>query len=185
MGVYLLTCPPPPKYRESYRATVTSTRKLIQQSPYQTSALVSEVFRPYKLPPQALTAILQPLQDSPNHDSMMLDFLMRFHHQTPEPDSARPFICALIISMGYFLGGLVPLIPYFCVRRDQVYLALYWSIGVMAVALFAFGWTKTAVVLGWRGKPNVLAGLKGALQMTMIGGTAAGAAVGLVRAIGH
>ena len=55
----------------------------------------------------------------------------------------------------------------------------------MAVALFAFGWTKTAVVLGWRGKPNVLAGLKGALQMTMIGGTAAGAAVGLVRAIGH
>lgn len=55
----------------------------------------------------------------------------------------------------------------------------------MAVALFAFGWVKTAVVCGWRGKENVWAGLKGALQMVMIGGAAAGAAVGLVRAIGH
>lgn len=53
----------------------------------------------------------------------------------------------------------------------------------MAFALFAFGWTKTGVVVGWRGRANVLAGLKGALQMTMIGGVAAGASVGLVRAL--
>lgn len=79
----------------------------------------------------------------------------------------------------------MPLIPYFCVQRNQVYVALYWSIGVMAVALFAFGWVKTGVVIGWRGKENVWAGSKGALQMVMIGGAAAGAAVGLVRAIGH
>lgn len=79
----------------------------------------------------------------------------------------------------------MPLIPYFCVQRSEVYLALYWSIGVMAVALFAFGWVKTGVVIGWRGKDNVWAGIKGALQMVMIGGAAAGAAVGLVRAIGH
>lgn len=129
-----------------------------------------------------MTAILQPLLDSP---TAMLDFLMRFHHQAAEPDAARPFVCALTISMGYFLGGLVPLIPYFCVRRDQVYLALWWSIGVMAIALFAFGWVKTGVVVGWRSRSNMLAGLKGALQMVMIGGTAAGAAVGLVRAINH
>lgn len=55
----------------------------------------------------------------------------------------------------------------------------------MAAALFAFGWVKTGVVVGWRGKGNVVAGLRGALQMVMIGGTAAGAAVGLVRAINH
>lgn len=129
-----------------------------------------------------MTAILQPLLDSP---TAMVDFLVRFHHQAAEPDAARPFVCALTISMGYFLGGLVPLIPYFCVHRNQVYLALWWSIGVMAVALFAFGWVKTGVVVGWRGRSNILAGLTGALQMVMIGGTAAGAAVGLVRAINH
>lgn len=168
--------------RESYQATVNSTRKLIRQSPFQTAALVRAVFEPYSLPPYAMPAILQPLLDSP---TAMLDFLMRFHHQAAAPDAARPFVCALTISMGYFLGGLVPLIPYFCVHRHQVYLALWWSIGIMAVALFAFGWVKTGVVVGWRGRSNVLAALKGALQMVMIGGTAAGAAVGLVRAINH
>lgn len=53
----------------------------------------------------------------------------------------------------------------------------------MGIALFIFGWVKTGVVRGWRGKTNVIAALKGALQMMLIGGVAAGAAVGLVRAI--
>ena len=142
--------------------------------------MVDEVFKPYGLPDMAFDHIRKSLHDS---SSTMLDFLMRFHHQAPEPDTSRPFVCALTISLGYFLGGLVPLIPYFIVKQHEVNLALYWSIGVMAVALFAFGYTKTGVVVGWRGRGNVLAALKGALQMTMIGGVAAGASVGLVRAL--
>ena len=55
----------------------------------------------------------------------------------------------------------------------------------MAIALFAFGWVKTGVVKGWRGRQNILGGLKGAVEMVIVGGIAAGAAVGLVRAIGH
>lgn len=157
-----------------------ATQKIISDSPTQTSAMVYEVFKPYSLPTIALENILKSLHESA---SDMLDFLMRFHHQTAEPDTSRPFICALTISMGYFLGGLVPLIPYFIVKQHEVYTALYWSIGVMGIALFAFGWTKTGVVIGWRGRANVLAALRGALEMTMIGGVAAGASVGLVRAL--
>lgn len=168
--------------RESYRATVTSTRKMIKQSPQQTTEMVAEVFKPYSLPTRSLNSITSSLQESPQD---MLDFLMRFHHQVPEPDTSRPFICAITIGMSYFLGGLVPLIPYFCVKKNEVLLALWWSIGVMAIALFAFGWTKTGVVVGWRGRKNILAGLKGAVQMTLIGGVAAAAAIGLVRAITH
>ena len=55
----------------------------------------------------------------------------------------------------------------------------------MAFALFIFGWVKTGVVGGWRGRENVFKGLKGGLQMVVVGGVAAGAAVGLVRAINH
>ena len=55
----------------------------------------------------------------------------------------------------------------------------------MAVALFVFGWVKTGVVVGWRGRQNIIQALKSALQMVAIGGVAAGAAIGLVRAIGH
>lgn len=142
--------------------------------------MVHEVFKPYDLPAIAMENILKSLHES---SSDMLDFLMRFHHQAAEPGTSRPFVCALTISMGYFLGGLVPLIPYFIVKQHDVNIALYWSIGVMAIALFAFGWAKTGVVVGWRGRANVLAALKGALEMTMIGGVAAGASVGLVRAL--
>lgn len=166
--------------RESYRATEKETRKIIKESPTKTSAMVYEVFKPYGLPATAVDNVIKSLRES---SSDMLDFLMRFHHQAAEPEKSRPFVCAMTISLGYFLGGLVPLIPYFIVKQHEVNLALYWSIGVMAIALFAFGWTKTGVVVGWRGRANVLAALKGALQMTMIGGVAAGASVGLVRAL--
>lgn len=144
--------------------------------------MVAGVFKPYGLPMRSTNSIVKSLHESP---SEMLDFLMRFYHQAPEPDISRPFVCAITIGLGYFLGGLVPLIPYFCVKKNEVLLALWWSIGVMAIALFAFGWTKTGVVVGWRGRENILAGLKGALQMTLIGGVAAAAAIGLVRAITH
>ncbi len=79
----------------------------------------------------------------------------------------------------------MPLLPYFCVKRGEVLLALWISIGVMVVALFVFGWVKTGVVGGWRGRENVWRCVRGALQMVVVGGVAAGAAVGLVRAINH
>ncbi len=53
----------------------------------------------------------------------------------------------------------------------------------MAFALFSFGWVKTAVVRGWSGSENRLAALRGAVEMVVVGGVAAGAAVGLVKAI--
>ena len=55
----------------------------------------------------------------------------------------------------------------------------------MIFALFVFGWVKTSIVCGWRGKSNVIAGFKGGAQMVVVGGIAAGAAIGLVRAINH
>ncbi|MCJ1303145.1 hypothetical protein MMC08_005952 [Hypocenomyce scalaris] len=166
----------------SYVATVAETQKLIHTSPCQTSSLVRSVFKPYDLPAETASTILKQLHASPEE---LLDFLMRFHHQAPEPDTSRPFVSAGTIAMGYFVGGLVPLLPYFCVKRNEVLVALWWSIGVMVIALFAFGWVKTGVVSGWRGQAKVLACVKGGLQMVIVGGVAAGAAVGMVRAINH
>ena len=55
----------------------------------------------------------------------------------------------------------------------------------MVVALFAFGWVKTGIVSGWKGRERILGGVKSGVQMVVVGGVAAGAAVGLVRAINH
>ena len=79
----------------------------------------------------------------------------------------------------------MPLLPYFCVGRSEVLRAFWVSVGVMAVALFAFGWGKTGVVRGWKGRENVRFCLRGAVQMIVVGGLAAGAAVGIIRAITH
>ncbi|MCJ1314119.1 hypothetical protein MMC25_007799 [Agyrium rufum] len=167
---------------ESYRATVTGAKEVIQTSPSQVSSIVQSVFKPFGLGVQTAEDVFQSMQDSPER---MLDFIMRFHYQQVEPDTSRPFVSAATIAAGYFFGGFLPLLPYFCVKRNEVLLALWWSIGIMVVALFAFGWTKTGIVCGWSGNHNFWKCAKGALQMVVIGSMAAGAAVGLVRAINH
>ena len=107
---------------------------------------------------------------------------MHFQHTLPEPAGSRAMTCALTIAMGYFLGGLTPLLPYFFVAKTQVTVALCWSIGVMIVALFMFGYIKTCFVTGWRGRKNVAHGLMGGGQMVVVGSAAAGAAMGVVKA---
>jgi VIT1/CCC1 family predicted Fe2+/Mn2+ transporter len=86
------------------------------------------------------------------------------------------------IALAYFLGGLIPLLPYLCVGENEVLLGLYISIAVMAVALFSFGYVKTCIVTGWEGARCVRMGLFGGVQMMVVGGAAAGAAMGLVKA---
>ena len=153
---------------------------MIDTAPGETSSLVHDVFKPYELPASTINTISRNLHQAPTE---LLDFLMRFHHQMPEPETSRPWISAATIATCYFAGGFIPLLPYLCVQTDEVLTALYISIGVMAVALFAFGWVKTGVVSGWSGRKNIGACLYGAVEMVVVGSAAAGAAVGLVRAI--
>lgn len=125
-----------------------------------------------------ITEISASLHASHDH---LLDFLIAFHRRESAPDYNQAWISALTLAVGYFVGGFIPLIPYFLV--DQVIVALYWSIGVMAVTLFVFGYVKTCIVRGWLGRTHVIEGLKGAVQMCVVGGLAAGSAIALVRLI--
>lgn len=111
----------------------------------------------------------------------MVDFITRFEHCAEEPGSSRALTSALTIALAYFLGGLVPLLPYLCVGESEVMLGLWISVGVMAVALFSFGYVKTCIVTGWEGMRCVRMGLFGGAQMVVVGGAAAGAAMGLVK----
>ena len=106
---------------------------------------------------------------------------MRFEHSLPEPPSNRALVCALTIAMGYFVGGFIPLVPYFFVGGNDVRKGLLWSAGVMVVTLFAFGYVKTAAVHGFRGMHVVWKGARGGAEMMVVGSLAAGAAMGLVK----
>ena len=50
----------------------------------------------------------------------------------------------------------------------------------MGVTLFLFGYVKTCIVRGWLGRDHVIAGIKGGVEMCVVGGVAAGAAIALV-----
>ena len=75
----------------------------------------------------------------------------------------------------------MPLLPYFFVGPNDAFVALRWSIATMVVALFLFGYGKTCFVNGWRGARNVRRGFVGGAQMVLVGGVAAGSAMGLVK----
>lgn len=163
--------------RESYRATLKETQDQVVADPSSVSDTISDIFTPYQLPPELLSNLTNHLAMSP----MLPSFLMNFHHTLQEPSGSRAFICALTIALGYFIGGFVPLMPYFFVGPHDAFIALRWSIATMVVALFLFGYSKTCFVNGWRGARNVRRGLVGGIQMVLVGGVAAGSAMGLVK----
>ncbi|KAJ0424089.1 VIT family-domain-containing protein [Aspergillus carlsbadensis] len=162
---------------ESYHATLKETEKQTITDPALVTETIHNIFTPYDLPPALVTDLTHHLSSSPNLPS----FLMNFHHTLPEPSGSRALTCALTIALGYFIGGFVPLLPYFFVGESEAFLALKWSIATMAAALFIFGYGKTCFVSGWKGSRNIRKGVVGGLQMVLIGGVAAGSAMGLVK----
>lgn len=162
----------------SYKATYRSTRTQVLESSGNVSAEISSIFAPYHLPPSTLKDFTHQLITSNSPDAV-IDFLMHFQHGTPEPAASRAFVCALTIALAYFVGGFVPLVPYFF--ASDVIEGLIWSISVMIVALFVFGYVKTALVDGWKGWKCVRCNIWGGGQMVIVGGAAAGCAMGVVR----
>lgn len=80
----------------------------------------------------------------------------------------------------------MPLMPYFFVGRGEVLVGLVWSVGVMVACLFVFGVGKTVLVAaeeggGGRGWGRAV---RGGVEMVLVGGVAAAAAMGIVRALG-
>ncbi|KKA23206.1 Calcium transporter [Rasamsonia emersonii CBS 393.64] len=162
---------------ESYQATEREVEAILDH-PVETNAIVRDTFAEYGISDNAIAEISASLHDNPDR---LRKFLITFHHKESEPDRGQAYTSAITLALGYFIGGFIPLIPYFCV--SQVLVAFYYSIGVMAVTLLLFGYVKTCIVRGWSGKSNIIAGIKGGIQMCVVGGVAAGAAIALVRAI--
>ena len=162
---------------EAYNAALSETKSIVATDSDKAADMVRSTFDEYGFPEQTLNSMATGLLSQP---SKMVDFLMRFHHQLTESDhhSSRAWISGLTISLGYFFGGLVPLLPYLFFSSVQQ--AFFGSIIVMALALFAFGWAKTSLL----GETCRWTCFKNGLQMMMLGGVAAGAAMGCVKAVG-
>jgi predicted membrane protein (TIGR00267 family) len=101
---------------------------------------------------------------------------MDFGLRLEKPNIHRAWISAVTMGLSYFIGGLIPMIPYFIMSRVRE--AMVVSIAVTVVVLLGFGYVKNWVTIR-----NHRAGLWGAVQTLIIGMLAAGTSYVIVRAL--
>ncbi|KAF5384173.1 hypothetical protein D9615_003160 [Tricholomella constricta] len=103
-------------------------------------------------------------------------FLLKFGLGLEEIPDKRLYISAFNIGMGYLVGGLIPLFPYFFIPSSHV--ALIYSSVVTGIILLIFGAVKAHVTGAGVGPAGYV---WGAVSTLLVGGVAAGAAFGIVR----
>ena len=96
------------------------------------------------------------------------------------PDK-RMYISALTIGLGYLVGGIIPLLPYFFIK--EAFRALIYSCVVTGTVLLIFGVVKARVTGAATAEGGIRSYIWGALSTLMVGGAAAGAAYGIVAAL--
>lgn len=78
---------------------------------------------------------------TPKAKERWVRFMMDFELQLQEPDTSAAWRSAATMGLSYFVGGLVPMIPYFLM--DSAQQALLVSIAITVVILLAFGYVKS------------------------------------------
>ncbi|KAG2131205.1 VIT family-domain-containing protein [Suillus cothurnatus] len=111
-------------------------------------------------------------------DSGLTPFLLKFGEGMEEVPTRRLYISAFTIGMGYLLGGIIPLLPYFFIPRAIE--ALKYSCIITGIVLLIFGAVKGRVTGAAR---NIWGYIWGAISTMAVGGFAAAAAYGLVIAV--
>ncbi|KAF7342152.1 hypothetical protein MVEN_01802900 [Mycena venus] len=105
-------------------------------------------------------------------------FLLKFGAGLEEVPTKRLYISAFTIGAGYLIGGIIPLIPYFFIPRAHV--ALIYSAVITGIVLLVFGAVKARVTGAGVGAGGYV---WGAVSTLLVGGVAAAAAFGIVKAL--
>ncbi|TGJ81299.1 hypothetical protein E0Z10_g7457 [Xylaria hypoxylon] len=153
---------------------------------------VDDYIAQLQLPPDLLQSVMTHIESSPEIAARVIEssYFAR-NEPTPEPAKTSPIISGLSVALGYLIGGLLPLAPYFFV--GSVTKGLLWSFGICIIALFIFGFTKEYVLHihsmshRWNSRTKtrrwdlIKHGLWEGARMVVFGGIAAVAAVLCVR----
>lgn len=119
--------------------------KSISPTTLQQSKKVDEYIAPLQLPPNLLREVMSHIESSPDiAERVRSSPYSVINDPTPKPYKTSPVISGLSVAIGYLLGGLLPLAPYFF--ASDVKRGLIWSFGICVGALFIFGFTKEYVL---------------------------------------
>jgi len=110
-----------------------------------------------------------------NSEVGLTPFLLKFGEGLEEVPPTRLYASAITIGLGYLIGGIIPLIPYFFFTR--VHVALIYSCILTGFVLLVFGAVKARVTGAGQGAKGYL---WGAVSTLLVGGAAAAAAYTIV-----
>ncbi|EME46218.1 hypothetical protein DOTSEDRAFT_86825 [Dothistroma septosporum NZE10] len=108
------------------------------------------------------------------NEDMWVQFVMDFELKLSNPSVRMAPLEGLVMGASYFLGGLLPMVPYFATRNISH--ALFASISITAVILVMFGFAK-ALITGTTHRDAAWS----AVQTVTIGALAAAVSYGIVR----
>ncbi|KAF8330501.1 Ccc1 family [Amanita rubescens] len=167
----------------AYLAAVTERDRYLSEEKRQREQVLTrpdakkiyDLFAQYGISKEASGAIVDELS---RDDDSWVKFMMDFELKLEKPNVSRAWISAGTMGLSYFIGGLLPMIPYFVI--DNVTHALFVSIAVTFIVLVAFGFVKNYVTIKTK-----RAGFYGAVQTVIVGALAAGTSYAIVRGINH
>lgn len=123
--------------REIFDAQIADERQEVEERPGESEAEVAFMFEREGLPEEASRRIAAEIAREPN---VLLRTMVEKELGVTIDEGGSPAQGALILAGSFFLSALVPLLPYFFF---PVRTALWASIGLSAVAMFAVGVWKS------------------------------------------
>ena len=191
LGAYLASV----TERKHYQVEQARELREVRESPAEEEEEIYDIFEKYGISREASSGVVEglkvneemwvqvsPVQSIPTKpltttNTALEQFMMHHELRLASPPTRRhACLEGLVMGMAYIFGGLLPMIPYFCLH--QVSKALFISIGITAVVLLVFGYVK-AIVTGTGRRDAVMS----ALQTLLVGAVAAGVSYGIVRGV--
>lgn len=155
---------------EHYHSELKREEREILEMPEHEAEEIVNLFKDYGVSASEAAPVIAALSRQPK---AWRDFMMRFELGLEAPNPKRALRSALTIAVSYAVGGMIPLSPY--MMAADAHSALMISIFVTLFALAVFGFVK--------GHFTGVSKFKSALQTTLVGTLAAGAAFGIAKLI--
>lgn len=145
LGAYLAAA----TERQHYEAEYERECWEVDHCPEREREEIFEVLEKYGISRDGAKGVVDELcVATPKGKERWVRFMMDFELQLQEPDTTAAWKSAATMGLSYFVGGLIPMVPYFVM--DVAQQALLVSIAITVVILLLFGYVKSWYVAEMR-----------------------------------
>ncbi|KAJ2904938.1 hypothetical protein MKZ38_006803 [Zalerion maritima] len=169
LGAYLASA----TEKEHYDSEEARERIEVITRPDDERQEIYDILSDYHISRDAATPLVDELASDKDQ---WVRFMMDFELRLEKPHVSQAWVSGATMGASYFIGGLIPMIPYFFMERAKQ--ALWISCLITVIILLIFGYVKNFMTIHTK-----RAGFWGAMQTLCIGVVAAGTSYVIVRAL--